>query len=142
MRSLHETPGHLIRRLQQIAVATFQKEVKAFQADLTPVQYAALRTIADRDGLDQATLAEAIAYDRVTIGGVVARLLAKGLIERRISSADRRARVLSVTGNGRALLRSIAPSVEQAQLLILDPLGEAERIELMRLLRKATSADR
>ena len=40
---LTEMPGHLIRRLQQIAVAAFLQESEAF--GLTPVQFAALQAI-------------------------------------------------------------------------------------------------
>src|SRR5882724_10320385 len=37
---IYDQPGHLIRRLQQIAVALFMAETKEF--DITPIQYAAL----------------------------------------------------------------------------------------------------
>ncbi len=48
--------------------------------DLTPVQFAALTTVDDNPGVDQATLAGHIAY--VTIGRVVDRLVQKGLLRR------------------------------------------------------------
>ena len=72
MASLHDLPGHLIRRLHQISVSTFTAETAAEGFDLTQVQYAALFTLRGHPGIDQATLAGLIAYDRVTIGGVVA----------------------------------------------------------------------
>lgn len=68
MSSLYTLPGHLIRRLQQIAVALFAARMAEAGLDLTPVQYAALSTIHDNPGVDQATLAGLIAYDRVTLG--------------------------------------------------------------------------
>src|ERR1700722_20277307 len=40
MDAVYTAPGYLFRRMQQIAVAIFIEECKAF--DLTPVQYAAL----------------------------------------------------------------------------------------------------
>ena len=108
--------------------------------DLTPVQFAALSVVADRPGIDQATLAGLIAHDRVTIGGVVDRLQAKGLLSRVVSKQDRRARVLSVTAAGEELLRRIAPAVHGAQEGILAGLTPAERLTFVRLLRKATEA--
>ena len=72
MYEVHAMPGHLIRRLQQIAVSVFTERVTKAGFDITPVQFAALSTIAENPGLDQASLAGLIAYDRVTIGGVVA----------------------------------------------------------------------
>jgi len=41
--NLYRKPGHLIRRLQQIAVALFMLEAERF--DLTPIQYASLAAI-------------------------------------------------------------------------------------------------
>ncbi|WP_338034719.1 MarR family winged helix-turn-helix transcriptional regulator [Jiella avicenniae] len=133
-------PGHLIRRLQQIAVAVFQNELSAVGSDFTPVQYAALRTISEHPGLDQASVSAFIAYDRVTIGGVIERLVLKGVIEREISKKDRRARVLTITPKGRDLLERIAPSVSEAQRAMLSGLDEAETAEFIRLLRKAIDA--
>ena len=135
-----ETPGHLARRFQQIAVAIFYAEVEAAGCDLTPVQYAALARIADAPGLDQATLAGLIAYDRSTIGGVVDRLVEKGLVAREISRRDRRARELRITDTGAAILKKIAPAVAETQRILLSGLGEREAAQFMKLLKKAIAA--
>lgn len=140
MRDPHEMPGHLARRFQQIAVAVFLAEVSDAGFDLTPVQYAALATVRTNPGIDQITLAGLIAYDRTTITGVVDRLVQKGLLARRASSRDRRARELQITEEGRRTLRAITPAVEAAQRLLVRGLTEKETAELMRLLRKAIAA--
>ena len=140
MDDLSTKPGHLARRFQQIAVAVFHAEVEGAGYDLTPVQYAALATVAAHPGLDQATLAGAIAYDRTTITGVVDRLVLKGLVVRRASRRDRRAHALEITDAGRDTLRGIEPSVEAAQQAMLRGLTAAEAKELMRLMRKAIDA--
>ncbi|HZD92122.1 MAG TPA: MarR family transcriptional regulator, partial [Pseudolabrys sp.] len=88
MKDLNDKPGHLARRFQQIAVAVFHAEMEKAGFDLTPVQYAALGAVATRPGIDQATLAGLIAYDRTTIGGVVDRLVQKGLLVREASNRD------------------------------------------------------
>jgi DNA-binding MarR family transcriptional regulator len=133
-------PGHLARRFQQIAVAVFLAEVGEAGFDLTPVQYAALASIKANPGIDQATLAGLIAYDRTTITGVVDRLEQKNLLERRASSRDRRARELEITDEGKRTLRAITPAVEEAQRLMLRGLSAKEAAELMRLMRKAIAA--
>ena len=61
-------------RLHQISVEIFASRMAEAGIDLTPVQFAALTTVDDNPGVDQATLAGLIAYDKVTIGGVVDRL--------------------------------------------------------------------
>ena len=119
MKNNNEMPGHLARRFQQIAVAVFHAEVGEAGYDLTPVQYAALATVRANPGIDQATLAGLIAFDRTTIGGVVDRLVQKGLLVRNPSSRDRRARELQITDEGRQTLCGIEPAVEAAQRSML-----------------------
>ena len=77
---IYDKPGHLIRRLQQISLALFMDETKAFE--ITPVQYAALAAIDSHPGLDQTELCHLIAIDRSTVGDVVTRLERKKLIRR------------------------------------------------------------
>jgi len=137
---VYDMPGHLARRFQQIAVAVFHAQVGAAGYDLTPVQYAALVAVATNPGLDQATLAGLIAYDRATIGGVVERLVQKGFLARRISDRDRRARELHVTDEWRAAAAAVGPAVLRAQELMLTGLTPDESRQFMDLLRKAITA--
>jgi len=137
---VYDMPGHLVRRFQQIAVAVFHSEVGAAGYDLTPVQYAALVAVATNPGLDQATLAGLIAYDRATIGGVVERLVQKGFLARRVSGRDRRARELHVTDAWRTAAATVAPAVLRAQKLMLTGLTPDESGQFMELLRKAITA--
>jgi DNA-binding MarR family transcriptional regulator len=118
-------PGHHIRRLHQIAVAIFLQETEAH--GITPVQYAALQTVANSPGIDQRTLAGSIGLDTSTIAGVVDRLEARGLLVRGASPTDRRVRLLTLTDAGRALVAEVVPEVQKAQQRILAPLPKAER---------------
>lgn len=140
VRDNNDMPGHLARRFQQIAVAVFHAEAEAAGYDLTPVQYAALAAISTNPAIDQVTLAGLIAYDRTTITGVVDRLAQKGLIERKPSSRDRRARELMITPDGLKTLEGITPAVEAAQQSMVRGLTAEETEDLMRLLRKAIAA--
>jgi DNA-binding MarR family transcriptional regulator len=130
-------PGFLARRFQQIAVAVFHAEVGAAGFDLTPVQYSVLSALAAHPGLDQASLAGLIAFDRATIGGVVVRLAQRGLLRRRKHPTDRRAHALEITEEGAHLLQRIEPAVQQAQRAMLSGLTEAEAKTFVRLLGKA-----
>lgn len=125
-------PGHLIRRAQQIAVAIFVEECR--HLDLTPVQYASLVAARDQPGIDATRLSEVIAYDRSTLGSVIERIEEKGWVERRASPGDRRIKQLYLTEAGAALLKAAEPHVRRAQERIVQPLSEADRGELMRLL--------
>jgi MarR family transcriptional regulator, lower aerobic nicotinate degradation pathway regulator len=132
MDAVYTKPGYLFRRMQQIAVAIFVEECRAY--DLTPVQYAALVAIRTHPGIDATRLSAVIAFDRSTLGNVIERLEAKQLIERKPSREDRRVKLLNLTRAGAALLRDIMPSVDRAQARMLQPLKPADRKTLMALL--------
>jgi DNA-binding MarR family transcriptional regulator len=133
-------PGHLIRRLHQISVSIFSESVAEAGFDITSVQFAALSVLKDYPGIDQVTLAGMIAYDRVTIGGVIDRLEQKDYLTRTISPRDRRARELHITDEGLAVQRAILPIVRQAQEVMLAGLGEEERAAFMSMLNRLTEA--
>jgi len=132
MDAVYTAPGYLFRRMQQIAVALFVEECKAF--DLTPVQYAALVAIRTHPGIDATRLSAVIAFDRSTLGSVIERLEAKGHIERKPSRGDKRVKLLHLTRTGAGVLRDIMPSVDRAQARMLQPLKPADRKTLLALL--------
>lgn len=131
---LDTLPGYFIRRQQQIAVAIFLEEAE--QQGLTPVQFAALLTVARQPGLDQRSLAATIGLDTSTVASVIDRLEARGLMKRQPSLEDRRLRLLTATPEGVALLDEVEPGVLRAQERILGPLTPTERQEFLRLLMK------
>lgn len=139
MTDVNAMPGHLIRRYHQASVAIFHTEVGKLGYDLTPVQYAALAKIEAHPGIDQATLAGLIAYDRTTITGVVDRLVQKELMIRAVSETDRRARVLKLTEKGIKVLGELESAVNNAQTIMLQGLSEHEADAFMALLSKATA---
>lgn len=136
---LESLPGHHIRRLHQIAVAIFLQEIEP--TGLTPVQYAVLQAVSNAPGLDQRTLASTIGQDTSTIGGVVDRLEARGLVQRNASPDDRRVRLLTLTGDGHELLAVAIPGMQRAQERILQPLPKRERAEFMRMLQALVKAN-
>jgi len=132
--------GLLIRRLHQISTSVFAHRMKELGHDLTPVQFGTLAALSAHPDVDQATLAGLIAHDRVTMGAVLDRLQNKGLIARKISPTDRRARCISLTDKGRALLDDVRPVVQSLQDDILSGLNSDERDTLLRLMQKAADA--
>jgi len=131
---IQQKPGHLIRRLQQIAFAIFMDKTREF--GITPVQYSAILAVESHPGIDQTTLCNIIAFDRSTIGDVVSRLEKKKMIVRRPGSADRRTKALYITPLGRRLLGEIEPAVAATQRLILAPLKASERNAFMQMLKR------
>jgi len=129
---LNRLPGNFIRRLHQISVAIFLQETETY--GLTPVQFAALQSVLAAPGIDQRTLAATIGQDASTTTGVIDRLEARGLMTRSPSPTDRRARCLTITPEGQAVLEKAVPAVLRAQELLLEPLAPADRARFLQLI--------
>ena len=140
-RDLLDLPGHVIRRLQQQSAAVFQDRTKAAGFDVTSVQFAALSTLATAPGLDQASLAKRIAYDRATIGGVIKRLEQKGWVVRMPDDADRRAFKVTLTAEGTATLTEMTPIVHALQNEIMGGLSQEDQGILLGLMKRALKTD-
>jgi MarR family transcriptional regulator, lower aerobic nicotinate degradation pathway regulator len=132
MDDVYRMPGHLFRRMQQIAVAIFMEECARFE--LTPVQFASLVAIGEHPGIDATRLSSVIAFDKSTLGSVLERLEAKALIDRRPTPADKRLKLLHLTPRGRNVLDAVEPAVARAQARMLAPLPAADRKKLVALL--------
>lgn len=138
--SIYGMAGHLIRRLNQISTHVFSARMQEAGIDLTSVQYAALETIRAEPGIDQATVAAKIAYDRATIGGVIDRLEQKNYVKRSVSQRDRRAREVTLSEKGKDILAAAAPVVIDLQNEILEGLTPNERETFLKLAGKAVEA--
>ena len=128
---LYDQPGHLIRRAQQIAQAMF-KDVLG--PEVTPVQYAVLRMLQEKPGIDQVTLAKLVAIDNSTTADIAVRLEAKGWIVREVLA--RRQRRLLLTPAGERMLQQFVPDVHELRGRMLADLDPAEQAEFKRLLKK------
>jgi DNA-binding MarR family transcriptional regulator len=129
--ALTDQAGHLIRRAHQLAVALFHENLGR---DVTPVQYAVLRALEARPGIDQVTLAAEIALDTSTTAETAVRLERKGWIVRELLA--RRQRALYLTPEGQALLTGLRAPMVTMQATLMNALEPGEQQELMRLLRK------
>jgi MarR family transcriptional regulator, lower aerobic nicotinate degradation pathway regulator len=127
-------PGHVIRRLQQIAVLMFHEETEGF--GLTPTQYVTLQVLEHQPGIDQVTVSEATMIDRSMTARIVEALAQRGLIDKRTGRTDRRANALYITPKARRLLESIEKSADASQARILSPLRPAERRAFMGMVKK------
>lgn len=131
-------PGHLIRRMHQVAVAIFMEETADF--DVTPVQFAILNALLEDPGEDQVTLARKVAFDPATFGSVITRLEARGWVRREPDAGDRRRKLLWVTEEGAEAARRMKRPVGKVQARILEPLDEAEREQLVALLDRLVAS--
>lgn len=104
------------------------------EMDLTSAQGFALHHL--EAPLPMRQLADEMGYDASHITGIVDKLEARGLVERRPDPHDRRIKLLVTTAKGRALRRRIQDQVFDRQP-ILERLDATERRHLRDLLRRA-----
>jgi DNA-binding MarR family transcriptional regulator len=124
--------GHLSRRLQQICHGILTTYL--IEDGLTLQQYAALTVVADMPGIDQRGLAHAVGVVPVNAGQMASELEAMGLVDRRTSATDRRARELRLSSRGEQVMKRVLPRNLAAVERIVSCLDHSEREKLMDLL--------
>ncbi|MEP6853318.1 MAG: MarR family transcriptional regulator [bacterium] len=106
-------------------------------ADSTPLEFAVMAFVSPSEGesdLHQTALAARLGVDRNTTSLLVGSLELKGLITRRVSDTDRRARLVRLTPRGEQLFAQLHPKGMELQWQVLDVLAPAERDLLLDLL--------
>jgi DNA-binding MarR family transcriptional regulator len=136
----YRIPLPLARQFLQIC-ATSQAESLAGEVVAAPMRHAALACIDDFPGIEQRRLAAMINADRTNAVHIVDDLEKAGLVERRISPTDRRARELRSTAEGRALRRRLRPKSLASQARVLACLPADEQSLLIDLLARVIEAN-
>lgn len=130
--------GFLLRRAHQVAVALFTEEVGA--VPLTPPQHNVLSMLLAHPRCHQTALGRLVGYDRATIGAVVAGLEARGLVVRASSPTDRRLKTLTITADGRRLLRAAGGVMDRINERVLGLLLPEQRPIFLAMLSKVAAA--
>ncbi|MFL5335841.1 MAG: MarR family winged helix-turn-helix transcriptional regulator [Geminicoccaceae bacterium] len=102
---------------------------------VTPVQYAVLQLLWERDGQSAAGICSRLVLDSATITGVIDRLEKLGLIARSADGDDRRVNRLRLTDAGRALQAPLQAAMDGLNATVSERLG-ADAPILWRLLRR------
>jgi DNA-binding MarR family transcriptional regulator len=127
--ALPELLGYRLRLAQQAVFRDFAASVQG----LSPGRVGLLIFVDANPGVTQSRLAEAAGRDRSTMVGVLDKLEALGLIERR-RGQDRRTNGLWLTRGGRALLARALRAIARHEARIAARLSAAERRQLLDLL--------
>lgn len=114
MSAFLPSPGPRYRALLQLlrTAEALWNASRAFFArwDLSPSQFNILNLLYDRpDGCTQIELSRSLIMHRSNVTGLVDRLEARGLAQRRDSAKDRRIYRVILTAAGRRLVRQILP---------------------------------
>jgi DNA-binding MarR family transcriptional regulator len=130
--------GYALRRAQSASFRHLERSAGALA--LSPGQFSQLAAIEANPGLNQRRLAEIFGLDKSTLSPAVEALVARGLVQRARSAEDARAWSLSLTPQGRELLRRMRAKVEAQERLMAAALDADERERLLDALRRIEAA--
>ncbi len=129
---LNRSAAHLLHRACQRATDIFAEEVQI--SGLTPRQFVVLTAVSQQEGLTQAQLVERTGIDRSTLADIVARLLGRGLIQRRRAKNDARAYAIKLSAAGARALRRSQPAADATDSRLLAALNPSRRQDLLESL--------
>jgi DNA-binding MarR family transcriptional regulator len=122
--------GEVRRRLRDQFDVTFPRFDLMAQLDRTP------------NGMTLGELSGRMMVSNGNVTGLVERLTAQGLIDRRPSPSDRRVQIVSLTAEGRRFFRSMARANGDWIAEVFADLAPGDVEALMRLLAKAKASAR
>lgn len=97
-------------------------------------QFDLLSTLTEREGSTQQELAERLYVTKGNVSGLVDRLVAAGMVERRPLAGDRRSHALHLTDHGRELARRGIAAQQAYVGRTLGCLPERDLVELERIV--------
>jgi DNA-binding MarR family transcriptional regulator len=95
---------------------------------LTPPQCDVLTTLTEREGVPQQELAERLYVTKGNISGLIDRLVASGLVERRTIAEDRRSHAIYLTAAGR---RRAQEAIAMQREFVAQTFGQLPRDKLV-----------
>lgn len=127
----HRLPQHLLRAREAV-MAYFRPVLNSY--GLTEQQWRILRLLDDRGEMEAGVIADLACILSPSLTGILVRMEKAGLIHRRRDTVDSRRLIVSVSEEGRALTRRIAPMSESCYEQIESYFGRDMLEQLIGLL--------
>ena len=123
--------------MKRLGFAVKDQSMAAYEkAGLNPYHHAVLAVLDEGSRETQGAIADALAYDRGQLVGLLDELEERGLVERRRDPADRRRHIVRLTPDGKRALAKLRALARQLEDDFLASLDEDERAQLHALLRR------
>ena len=134
MKTGKDTIGFLLNDAARLMRKDFERRTRSL--GLTRAQWQTLFHLARNEGCNQATLADLLEVEPITLARTIDRLELSGLVERRADPSDRRARLLFLGARAHPLLEQLRALGAETREIALAGISEDERTLLMTLLTK------
>jgi DNA-binding MarR family transcriptional regulator len=133
-RYLESLLGYNARRAALSIIAVFLRRMAPF--DLRPVDFSVLTLVAHNPGATSRQICAALDILPPNLVGLVRKLEARGLVQRKPHPTDRRAQGLHLSSAGKRLQRSAQDEATTLEQDVASALSREEHDQLKRLLRK------
>jgi DNA-binding MarR family transcriptional regulator len=133
-----EFAGQLFFRLWRASHTRIAEALES--VGLTPALFGLLNVLGAHEGAIQQEIGSAMGIDPSTMVSLIDELEKAGLAKRRPHPTDRRAREVAITPKGRRVLEQARRLAVEVEDEVLRGLTEAERRQLLTLLRRALSS--
>ena len=134
MKTGKDTIGFLLNDAARLMRKDFERRARSL--GLTRAQWQTLFHLARNEGCNQATLADLLEVEPITLARTIDRLELSGLVERRADPSDRRARLLFLGERAHPLLEQLRALGAETREIALAGISDDERTLLMTLLTK------
>jgi DNA-binding MarR family transcriptional regulator len=131
MERLEDCLSFLIGKAQQQVTKASRDALAPY--GVTPVQFAILKVLWERDGLNGAELCARLVLDSATVTGLIDRMEAGGWLERRADpGGDRRMSRVYLSEKGTQLEKPLDEAMERVNAQFVKALGKARAANLWR----------
>jgi MarR family transcriptional regulator, transcriptional regulator for hemolysin len=130
------TLGFVLNDVARLLRKRFEQRARAASLGLTRAQAAVLANLARQEGINQASLAQILELEPITLARLLDRLQAAGLVERRPDPKDRRAHLLYLTQSAFPLLDRIFALAGAVREEALAGIVEPDRTLLLDMMLK------
>lgn len=124
------------------AVARQRWTATLSRTGVSPSQFMVLMALTETGPVCQQFLAGVIGIDPRNIVPILDSLEARGLVSRETDPADRRRRLIELTGAGRLIVAELSTLGAQTERELLAPVPQADQESLRRILRTILDAAR
>jgi DNA-binding MarR family transcriptional regulator len=126
--------GYLLGQANHALYKDFDAHVRA--AGLSSVEWRVLATLHDGEPLTVSQLAHEVLSKQPTVTKLVQRMAEQGWLELKADSADQRRTLVTVTAQGKRLVRPLVTKARAHESTVLSTLAASEKAALKKLLLK------